>query len=196
MDAAITEILDFWFGPLTEQGLCAQPRNALWFQSSKETDAYCKERFGKHLERASNDELAHWQTSDEGLIALIILLDQFSRNIHRGTPAAFESDALALRYAIKAVNTGREQQLPAIHRAFLYMPLEHCESLEMQEQCVTLFEKLAEEVPDEQIISFTRFAAAHRDVIARFGRFPHRNDILGRQSSPEERAHLESHGGF
>lgn len=196
MDSAIHEILEFWFGPLTDQGLCAQPRNALWFQSSASTDAHCREQFGGYLEAGIQGELAHWTESNEGLIALIVLLDQFSRNIHRGTPAAFAGDEMALGYALEAIKTGRDKQLPAIHRAFLYMPLEHCEAIDMQEECVALFETLARAVPDEQIVSFSRFAVAHRDVIAQFGRFPHRNAILGRQSSAAELEHLEAHGGF
>lgn len=196
MDSKIGEILDFWFGHLNDQGLCAEPRHALWFQSNPETDAYCRESFGTHLAMASAGELQHWADSDEGLAALTILLDQFSRNIHRGKAEAFASDAVALSNSLEAINAGRDKALPPIHRAFLYMPLEHCESLGMQEQCVALFEQLAREVPDEQIRSFTRFAVAHHDVIARFGRFPHRNEILGRPSSPEELEHLKTHGGF
>ncbi|MFK7976921.1 MAG: DUF924 family protein, partial [Halioglobus sp.] len=171
-------------------------RNALWFQSSAETDAYCTRAFAQHLEKAAKGELRHWAETNDGLVALIVLLDQFSRNIHRGSAKAFEGDTEALELAETAINAGRDKQLPAIHRAFVYMPLEHCEDLQTQEQCVALFDQLAKAVPDEQIESFARFAIAHRDVIALFGRFPHRNEMLGRSSTPEELEHLQKHGGF
>jgi len=196
MDSTITAILHYWFGPLNSAGLCIEPRNALWFQRQQTTDDYCRDKYADLLASARRGELDHWQDTDDGLVALVILMDQFSRNIHRDTPDAFAADAAALRLAQSAIGKGRDERLPAIHRAFMYMPLEHCEDLEIQVRCVTLFEKLAEEVPDEQIVSFGRFAVAHLNVIEKFGRFPHRNAILGRKSTPEEESYLQEHGGF
>jgi uncharacterized protein (DUF924 family) len=192
----IEEIHQFWFGELDENGFCADDRQALWFGASVETDASCRVRFGTALDHARQNKLGDWTHTDRGLVALVVLLDQFSRNIHRGTAQAFAGDALALRLAQDAIAIGRHLQLPAIHRVFLYLPLEHCEALAVQEQCVALFEELARQTGHPQCAGFTRYAAAHRDVIAQFGRFPHRNAILGRASSEAERLFLAQHGGF
>ena len=196
MTDTISEIHDYWFGALDDNGLCASDRNALWFGASAEVDATCRARFGAALEQAREEKLGSWAQSDRGLVALVVLLDQFSRNIHRGTADAFAGDALALRLALDAVAAGRHLRLPAIHRVFLYLPLEHCEDLAVQEQCVALFAELARQTGQPQFDEFSRYAVAHRDVIAQFGRFPHRNAILGRASSAEELNHLEQHGGF
>ena len=141
-------------------------------------------------------ELAELSRRDRGLVALVILLDQFTRNIYRGTPQAFSGDTRALALAQHAIETGHFQRLPAVHQAFLFMPLEHAENPDMQEECVTLFSELAAITGNEQIASFLRYAEAHRDVIARFGRFPHRNAMLGRESTAEELDYLATHGGF
>jgi len=196
MDATIGEIHDFWFGPLDAHGCCVQDRHALWFGADAATDEACRQRFGTTLQRARAGGLDHWADSDAGLVALVLLLDQFSRNIHRGTALAFAGDARALALSTQAVDSGRHRRLPAIHRVFLYLPLEHCEALAVQERCVGLFRELEQDAGAERIAGFTRYAVAHRDVIARFGRFPHRNAILGRASSDAELAHLSRHGGF
>ena len=196
MQPEIDSLLDYWFGPLDERGLCLETRNPLWFQRRQDTDDFCRENYETLLERARRGELDDWQDTDRGLVALVVLMDQFSRNIHRDTPGAFAADAAALRVAQQAIDEGRDLRLPAVHRAFLYMPLEHSEDIAVQVQCVERFGQLADEVPDEQITSFARYAQAHYDVIARFGRFPHRNAILGRKSTPEELAYLQKHGGF
>lgn len=192
----IEAIHDFWFGELDTDGLCTRDNHARWFGADEETDATCRNRFGARLEQALQGELDHWAESDRGLVALVVLLDQFSRNIHRGTAQAFAGDERALALAQEAIGSGRDQRLPAIHRVFLYLPLEHCEDLETQERCVVLFEELEDSVQHPLFAGFTRYAAAHREVIARFGRFPHRNAALGRTSSPAELAYLQEHGGF
>ena len=196
MDSQVQAIHDFWFGPLDEAGLCCQDRHALWFKANGENDQRLRERFGELVTRAVAGELDNWAGSDPGLIALVLLLDQFTRSIHRGAAEAFAGDERALGLAQHCIETGHYQRLPAIHQAFLYMPLEHCEDPEVQEECVTLFEELAVVTGSEAIAGFTRYAVAHRDVIAQFGRFPHRNALLGRESTPEELDYLEKHGGF
>jgi len=192
----IEDIHAFWFGELDENGMCVTDRNPLWFTSSADTDETCRARFGRLVEQAMAGELEEWVATDDGLIALILLLDQFTRNIYRDTAQAFAGDRQALAIAQHTISSGRHQRLPAIHQVFLYLPLEHSEDMEVQEECVTLLEELAGITGSEQISSFTRYAVAHRDVIAQFGRFPHRNAILGRESSPSELAYLEKHGGF
>ena len=196
MNDCIDNIHDYWFGPLHDNGMSAAAQHALWFKADPVTDEHCRARFGSWLELALAGELDHWAGTDRGLLALVILLDQFSRNIHRGSPAAFGGDTRALALAQQTIASGRHQRLPAIHQVFLYLPLEHCEDLEVQEECVTLLEELAAITGDEQMAGFTRYAIAHRDVIVKFGRFPHRNTILQRPSSPDELEYLEKHGGF
>jgi uncharacterized protein (DUF924 family) len=196
MTDTITDIHDFWFGELDENGLCKTERNALWFGADDATDTRCRKLFGASLSHALDGKLDSWEASDRGLVALVVLLDQFSRNIHRGTAQAFEGDPKALALAQDAIASGRHLRLPVIHRVFLYLPLEHSEELALQNQCVVLFEELGQLSDHPQFASFTRYARAHRDVIAQFGRFPHRNAALGRNSSHAEIAYLEQHSGF
>ncbi|TDG12934.1 DUF924 domain-containing protein [Seongchinamella unica] len=196
MQPDIAQIHDFWFGPLTDEGMCAADRHDLWFRASDSTDRLCRDRFGLLVTSALEGQLADWPDSDPGLIALVLLLDQFTRNIYRGTPQAFAGDERALALAQHCIAHGHHQRLPAIHQVFLFMPLEHCENLEVQDECVELFTQLQAITGLEQVASFCRYAIAHRDVIAQFGRFPHRNAILGRDSTPGELNYLEQHGGF
>ena len=192
----IDDILIFWFGPLNSEGLCKPEQHELWFKSSANTDNQCDALFGAAVQRAIAGKLDEWAGSDRGLLALILLLDQFPRNIYRATPAAFSGDPRALSLALQAIADNRHLGIPLIHRVFLYLPLEHSEDEAVQEQCVALFEEMAVATGLAQMADFKRYAVAHRDVIARFGRFPHRNAILGRQSTPAETEHIATHGGF
>ena len=192
----IDDILMFWFGPLSNEGLSKPEQQGLWFKSSADTDKKCDHLFGAAVAQAIAGELDEWADSDRGLLALILLLDQFPRNIYRGTAAAFSGDSRALRLALQAVADNRHIDIPLIHRVFLFLPLEHSEDIAVQEQCVVLFEEMATATGLDQMAGFSRYAVAHRDVVARFGRFPHRNDILGRQSTPVETEHMATHGGF
>lgn len=192
----IEDIHDFWFGDVDDRGICKTDHHGLWFGADDATDDICRDRFGASLSLALAGKLDTWTQSDRGLVALVVLLDQFSRNIHRTTAHAFAGDARALALAQDAISSGRHLRLPAIHRVFLYLPLEHCEVLAVQERSVALFAELAALTGHPQFASFSQYAVAHRDVIARFGRFPHRNAILGRASSAAEMDYLEQHGGF
>lgn len=196
MDEAIDDIHHYWFGELQPNGLCAPEKQPLWFKKSRDTDRDIRLRFGPLVERAVRGELDHWAETDRGLVALVLLLDQFSRNIYRDTPDAFAGDERALALALAAIDSDRHLALPAIHRVFLYLPLEHCENLSSQDRCVVLFDELARESGEDKIAEFARYATAHQLVIARFGRFPHRNPILGRDSSKEELDYLATDGGF
>jgi uncharacterized protein (DUF924 family) len=196
MQQRIDAILDYWFGELDADGLCREDRNKLWFQSTPSSDDTCRQLFGALVEQALAGDLELWAEGDDGLVALIVLLDQFTRNIFRGTPRAFAGDPTANRLATAAIDSGHWLQLPAIHRVFVLLPLEHSENLADQERCVALYQQLNAEYDTPQFASFARYAVAHRDVIAQFGRFPHRNAILERSSTPEELQHLEQHGGF
>ena len=158
MNGTIETILDFWFGELDEQGLSPASQHQLWFQSSEETDRECMDRFGSLVAQAIAGELEHWADNDRGLIALIILLDQFTRNIFRGKPEAFSGDSRALALAQRSIIAGHHQRLPAIHQVFLYLPLEHSEDAGVQEECVELFSELAAVTGIEQFAGFARYA--------------------------------------
>lgn len=188
-DADSQAVLDHWFGAAgsIEDGSVRK----MWFTKSEATDREIAERFDSSIERALRGELA-WAATPAGALAEILLLDQFTRNAFRDTPRAFAGDRHALRAASAMVGTRQDDALPPVQRAFVYMPFEHAESLALQDEAVRLFTRLAIEEP--LLVGMLDHADRHRAVIARFGRFPHRNAILGRQSSAEEIAFLEEPG--
>lgn len=176
---------------ITPSGILAFWREAgreRWYKRSDAFDAEVRRRFLALWQRAVAGELASWEDSDEGALALIIVLDQFPRNMFRGTPEAFASDPLAREVARRAIDRGVDRRIDPILLEFLYLPLMHSEHLPDQLHCVALFENTdnAENL---------KYAREHADIIQRFGRFPHRNRLLGRDSTAEERAFLEG-GGF
>lgn len=172
------DVLDFWFAADMET----------WFSKNDEFDRQITERFKAHHEAARDGAYDHWQETANGTLALIILLDQFPRNMYRGSPEAFAADAKALEVAKKMVASGLDMELPQGVRMWIYMPYEHSENLEDQEKCIELMERSG-------LDDVIEWAHVHADVIRRFGRFPHRNEVLGRTSTPEEIAFLEE-GGF
>ena len=191
--ATIEQVLIHWFGDL--RTLKDYPANhaKMWFTKSDQTDQDLRRMFAEDVELASRGRPREWQESPRGMLALILLLDQFSRNIWRGQARAFAQDSLALSYCKKGLSLKWDRELAHIQRVFFYLPLEHAESLADQDRCVGLFEKLLSEVPKAQephYRSFLAYAEKHREVIARFGRFPHRNAILKRSSTAEEMAFL------
>ena len=191
----IESVLDFWFGDAAESPEKAGERMGLWFTSSPELDAEICALFGELFESASRGELAHWQETAEGSMALVVLLDQFSRNIHRGSAKAFAADPLALAAAERAVQSGQDAEMPPIWRSFLYLPFEHSEALDDQDRCIELMRRSAAGAPQEWRELFEgnlEYAEGHREIIARFGRFPHRNQVLGRAGTPEEIEFLET----
>jgi uncharacterized protein (DUF924 family) len=193
-------VREFWFGslPLTPADLAE--RTILWFGAANESPALREERddvirsrFGSLIDRAALGELKSWADSPRRRLSLIILMDQFPRNIYRGTTRAFAYDAQALALAMTGIESGADAALDPFERFFFYMPLQHAESLEAQEQSVSAFRTLANESPEEHRAWFdegTRYAVIHRDLIQKFGRFPHRNRALGRVTTPEERVFL------
>ncbi len=188
MDARAQAVLHFWFGApgSPEQG---QSR-ALWFSKSHDTDALIRARFGALIDAGLNRELDDWAQSSRGALALIVLLDQFTRNVFRDTARAFAGDPQALAVATTLVEAGQDRSLVLLERQFVYLPFEHAESLPLQERAVTLFTQLAADGLGGPL----DWAIKHRDVIARFGRFPHRNQQLGRASTPAEVAFLAQPG--
>jgi len=191
MNELAHEVLQFWFGD--EQPLAARPE---WFRKSDAFDHEIAQRFGPLIERALRGELAAWRdASAETALAQVIVLDQFTRNVFRNTPRAFSGDPLALSTARAMLAQGQDVELAPVQRVFVYLPLEHAEDLRLQDESVRLFTQLQAATPDAQ--GWLDYAQRHREVIARFGRFPHRNALLGRSSTPEELRYLRQPGsGF
>ena len=190
-------ILDFWFGSNPDDGVVAKEKSALWWSKSSEIDGEIRQRFESSVIRAAAGELSDWQWTAEGRLALILLMDQFPRNLYRDSPGAFAHDSKALAWSLEGIGQGMDIKLRPIERVFFYLPLEHSEALEHQEQAVMHFRKLLDAVGADRKDIFTEyldFAVRHRDIIARFGRFPHRNKILGRESTAEESVFLAEPG--
>ncbi len=197
MNQVRDELLEFWFGDHPDDTVVAETKAGLWWGQSQETDEQLQARFGGIASSAAAGVLDHWTGSPRGRLALILLLDQLPRAIHRGTPAAFAQDARARRVAEIGLESGADKLLRPIERLFFYLPFEHSEELGDQERSVALYRELVTAVPEgqqETFAGFIEYAVKHRDIIARFGRFPHRNRILGRESTPEETAFLEEPG--
>ena len=197
MAAQPESVLAFWFGPPGSAAEVAGRQRTLWFGKSPANDQAVIERFSALLLAATAGQLDHWTSTPRERLALVIVLDQFPHHIHRDQPQAFATDPQALALSLDALAAGEDRQLAPIERVFLYLPLEHAESIEMQDRAVSLYEKLAREAAaDERALfdNFLDYARRHRDVVARFGRFPHRNAILGRASTPDELEFLKQPG--
>lgn len=187
------EVLDAWFGPRDDPQR-RQPRRA-WFMGGADFDTALRARFLPVWEAAVRGELAAWNATAQGRLALVIVLDQLSRNFFRGDAQAFASDAAARRVAEAALAAGEDQCLAPVARAFLYLPFEHSEDAADQARAEALFTALA--AADPALDSYLDYARRHRAVILRFGRFPHRNAALGRTTTAEEAAFLADHpAGF
>jgi len=191
----IDAILEFWF---REQELSAPQidrRMDIWFGEDDVFDHECKKEFADDVELASAGKLDHWAREPHGRLALILLLDQFRRNIYRNTAEAFAMDRAALKLCVEGAMEKKDQGLAPIQRAFFYMPLQHAESAKVQAKSVELFTKLAEAVSPTYRQTFetiTQFAELHRDIIDQFGRFPHRNKLLNRPNTPQEDEYLSA----
>lgn len=184
-------VLDFWFGKLPPTAAVLDERMRFWF--GNEPDAPIRARFCELMRRAAEGELSAWADSPRRRLALILLLDQFPRNVHRVTALAFAQDEKALSLALSGMQVGADAALAPVERLFFYMPLQHAESRDVQDESVAAFRRLAAEAPEELRDGFDvalRYAELHRSLIERFGRFPHRNRVLGRESTPEEVAYL------
>ena len=193
MHTSTLDVLDFWFGPTDDPGH-GQPRKA-WFVKDPAFDAEINRRFGPLIEQALVGGIDDWLTQPlDALPALarVIVLDQFTRNVFRNTARAFAGDAAALQTARALVATGADRSLTSVQRSFVYLPFEHAEDISMQQQSLNLFDGLAAEHP--ALGEAALWAHKHQQVVQRFGRYPHRNTILGRQSTPEELAFLAQPG--
>ncbi|MDH3910199.1 MAG: DUF924 domain-containing protein [Rhodospirillales bacterium] len=179
MTATADDVLEFWFAPGMEKR---------WFKKDAAFDDEVRRALLELHGQAAAGALEDWRQSARGALALVILLDQVPRNLFRGDPRAFATDARALAVTKRALQEGLDKTLRQAERMFLYLPLEHCEDLADQDLCVTLTGSL-DENPE-----WHGYAVRHRDVVARFGRFPHRNAALGRETTPEEQAFLKEPG--
>ncbi len=197
MELKRDELLQFWFGDSPDDAAVAKTQAELWWGHCQETDELLQARFGAAASAAAADVLDHWVGSPRGRLALILLLDQLPRAIHRAMPAAFAQDAKARAVAEQGLESGADRLLRPIERLFFYLPFEHSEELADQDRSVEVYRELVTSVPTahrEAFAGFFDYAVKHRDVIKQFGRFPHRNFILGRESTPEEKAFLEQSG--
>ena len=205
MDATITDedqaridtILSFWF---KEQELSAPQidrRMETWFSEDAVFDHEIEKEFADDVDAASAGKLDYWAAQSDGRLALIILIDQFRRNIYRGTPEAFSKDKLALKLCVEGAMEKKDKGLSLIQRVFFYMPLQHAESRKVQAKSVELYNRLAEAVSPtyrETFLTIAQFAELHKDIIDQFGRFPHRNQLLNRENTAEENEYLASDG--
>lgn len=192
--AAVAQVLDFWFGALGG-GVAPAARRKRWFSPSSADDDEIRSRFAQLIDRAAGGGLDAWLTGADGTLAFILVCDQFPRQAHRGTPRAFAADAAARDAARRGIERGLDRSFGVDQRAFFYMPFQHAESRADQHLSVGLFSALCEHAPKPSrglAAGFLEHAREHRDVVLEFGRFPHRNEILGRRSTPAERRFLET----
>lgn len=198
MNDRATDILQYWFGDIAaNQGAVSPEKQRAWFEKNPQVDAHIKANYEVDVQAAVSGGYDAWLEDAQRRLAAIILIDQFCRQIYRDSPQAFAHDHLALRWAQDAVECGYDQAVFPIQRAFYYLPLEHAEDSVIQAQCVGLFEALEKDAPageEARYKSFVEYAIAHQQIIDRFGRFPHRNAVLGRDSTPEEVAFLKEPG--
>jgi uncharacterized protein (DUF924 family) len=196
-DRTPEDVLSFWFGTLDADGFATEEQSKKWFTKSDELDAEIARRFRADYDAIVAGEREGWLDAPRSSLAYVIVLDQFARNMFRGTPEAFEADPQALEAAQSSIDLGFDRELRPAERVFLYMPFMHAENLAAQDRCIDLFEGCAAELPESvrgRVLGNVKYARAHRDIVARFGRFPHRNTILGRTPTPEEIEFLKQPG--
>lgn len=198
-DADYRQVLDFWLDDCHSDPVKCDEMSKLWYGGGPEYDKRVAEQFGEIYDRACSDSLSSWGNSAEGALALVIVLDQFSRQIHRSTPLAFAQDPMARAIAIRTVEHEMDKELSVPGRLFLYHPFQHSEFLNDQEYGVSVTEKLLSECPAlwrDYVKGSLKYFEEHRDIIREFGRFPHRNKILERQSTPQELEFLQSASSY
>ncbi len=194
-DNMVNTVVEFWLGDAQDVPDVVNERVKLWYGGDPETDEIIRNEFGELFERAKNGELSYWKKNAFGCLAIVILLDQFSRNIYRGTADAFAQDALARETTMYAIDNQFDMSLSVPGRAFLYHPLLHSEKLADQRLYLSLCRQMREVVDPEwsaYVNSILKFALDHHGIVERFGRFPHRNDIFNRKSTEDELVFLKT----
>jgi len=198
MTASAEEILEFWFSDPPRDAAALEPLMKRWFSADARFDALICERFEATMAAAAASSLQSWAGKPRGRLALILLLDQFPRNVYRSTAAAFAEDTKALDLTLSGISAGVDRSLEPLERLFFYMPMQHAESIIVQDHAVALFDGLAHSVNADFIAqaleSSADHARQHRDIIAKFERFPHRNALLGRGSTDAELRYLDQGG--
>ena len=197
MTAPWQPLLDWWFGNFESPSEIAAEKGRLWFGKRDSQDLEARERFGDWVEQALAGGLTDWAQRPEGWLALVLLLDQLPRMIYRDTPNSFSGDLRAQPLVAQGIAADFDRQLRPIQRVFIYLVFEHCENLAVQNEAVSRFIDLVAQQPEADRALFTdylSYAEKHQQVIARFGRFPHRNAVLGRESTAEELAFLSKPG--
>jgi len=195
--AGIEDVLEFWFGGLQEGETVPPARMALWFGGAESTDSLIRDRFETDVEMACAGRYDGWCAIPRGTLALLILLDQFPRNIHRGSSRAYAYDDRARNLCLAGLAKGQDRQLITVERAFFYLPLEHAEDIVLQHRSVAAFADLLRRAPpplSDTCRGFLDYAERHRQIIERFGRFPHRNQALSRSATEEEETFLREPG--
>ena len=197
VDKKVSEILDYWYGDFVNEGNAIEERFKFWFGKNVEADKDITDRFAADVDKLVASQYQHWLAYPQGRLAAIILIDQFCRQIYRDTAAAFQYDNLALDYCLDGIELGHDLALSRPHRYFYYLPLEHSENRDHQHQCVDAYQAMADEAPIQfrnVYVDAKGYAIKHLEIIERFGRFPHRNKILGRVSTAEELEFLKQPG--
>ncbi len=195
-DSRIDTVLDFWFGDQSE-GFPIEDKNYLWWSANPEVDEEIRQKFGELINLAGNGKLSSWHETVKGNLALIIVLDQLTRNVYRGTARAFEYDHITLEITKEGISKGIDLQLTVSECLAFYRTLQHSENIDDQNLCIELIEQMLQKSPEairSRIQEVLKFAIVHRDIVAKFGRFPHRNRALGRESTPFELEYLEAGG--
>jgi uncharacterized protein (DUF924 family) len=196
LHAHASQVLEFWFGENDGESV-AHRKADMWFRNGRNYDALIREQFAHLLAPAAAGAFDHWGESASGRLALIVILDQFPRHVHRDRAGAFAFDAKAREQCLAGLATAQDQELSAIQRTIFYLPLEHAEDLALQERSVALYQALCEDVSETAVEHYRTnlgYAVAHRDIIARFGQFPHRNALIGRPLSAIHKTFLEQPG--
>jgi uncharacterized protein (DUF924 family) len=193
----VESILHYWFGGATDDAEIVREKSALWWKQDSKVDAEIRRRFEMMLNAEIKNEFASWSSSPRGQLARVLLCDQFPRNMYRDSPRAFDYDERARKLAREALDAGQDKKLRPVERVFLYLPFEHSETVDDQTLSLRLYTELVEDVPETDRPTYQKFleyARKHKEIIDRFGRFPHRNAILGRQSTAAEAEFLKGPG--
>ena len=197
MGNIVEEIHRFWFGVLKTPVDFPREKVAFWFMKNDAVDRHIRDAYLSILQDTSSGKFEEWKKTPRGYLCLILVLDQFPRHLYRSQCAAYDHDSLALELVAKGLELGIDQDLYPVERAFFYMPMQHSEDIKIQEKSVELYAALlddAHEIMKGPFREFLKYAKMHLDVIKQFGRFPHRNAILNRPSTPEEEAFLKKSG--
>lgn len=194
---SVSDVLTFWFGKLDKNGFATPEASQRWSIKDPAFDDEIRENYEALYQDIVAGKKEDWLKTSDGLVAYVVVIDQLSRNMYRDTAKMYASDEQALTVALKAIDEGRDKNAIFAHRNFLYMPLMHAEDVALQDQCVALYSEWSTEVEGELKADVEKrigFAIRHRDIVARFGRFPHRNTIVGRPSTAEELEFLTQPG--